>query len=177
MTRLGPIAATHDGSIPPSDGTLPDEAATAAVAAALAPRLGAGDTVALWGELGAGKTAFARALIRARLGDAAAEVASPSYTLVNVFPTEPPLWHADLYRLGGADEAAELGLDEAFGQAILLLEWPGRLGPLLPARRLDVTLDFIAAGGEGERTLAVHPRGAWPALDGWPGLDRFAGPA
>lgn len=140
---------------------LPDPAATAALAAALAPHLGPGDTVALEGPLGAGKTAFARALIAARLADAAdaAEIPSPSYTLVQSYDLgAATLWHADLYRLGDVSELAELGLEEALETAIVLVEWPDRLGPLLPARRLAVALAF-AAGPETARRATLRAEG------------------
>lgn len=128
---------------------LPDEAATAAFGAALAPLLGPGDTVLLAGPLGAGKSALARAVIRAALDDPGAEVPSPSYTLVNVYETgRGPLWHADLYRLSGAaDELEELGLGEAMGSALVLVEWAERLGPAVPERRLEITLSAPPRGG------------------------------
>jgi len=139
---------------------LPNEAATAAFAGALAPALAPGDVLALRGELGAGKTAFARALIRALCGDAEAEVPSPTFTLVQTYDTDfGPVWHFDLYRLSGPDEVQELGWDEV-GQGIALVEWPDRLGPLLPRDRLELTMDFARDGSEARRaTLAGF--GAW----------------
>ncbi|ETX27913.1 tRNA (adenosine(37)-N6)-threonylcarbamoyltransferase complex ATPase subunit type 1 TsaE [Roseivivax isoporae] len=120
--------------------SLSDAAATDALAARLAPRLGPGDTVLLEGGLGAGKTHFARALIRARLGRAE-DVPSPTFTLVQVYDTDgAEIWHADLYRLGDASEVAELGLDEAFETAICLVEWPDRLGADAPADALTLAL-------------------------------------
>ncbi len=120
---------------------LPDEPATSALAARLAVIARAGDVITLNGNLGAGKTAFARAFIRARL--AADEVPSPTFTLVQVYEgAGPAIWHFDLYRLTGADEAWELGIEEAFASGISLIEWPDRLGPLLPQHRLEITLDF-----------------------------------
>jgi tRNA threonylcarbamoyladenosine biosynthesis protein TsaE len=123
---------------------LPDEAATAALARALAARAAAGDVIALKGDLGAGKTAFARAFIRARLaadGLEAGAIPSPTFTLVQIYDAPSgAVWHVDLYRLEGPDEAAELGLEEAFADAICLIEWPDRLGPALPARALTVAL-------------------------------------
>jgi N-acetyl-alpha-D-muramate 1-phosphate uridylyltransferase len=116
---------------------LPDLAATEALAAAVARHLAPGDSLGLEGPLGAGKTAFARALITARL-PRPEEVPSPTYTLVQTYELgDAELWHADLYRLAGASEIDELGLDEAFATAITLVEWPDRLGPHRPARRLD----------------------------------------
>lgn len=129
--------------------------ATDALGRALAPALCPGDVVALAGPLGAGKSHLARALIRARLGDAGAEVPSPTYTLVNIYAAEgTEIRHADLYRID-AEELAEIGLADAASDAILLIEWPERW-PGLPARRLDIAL---APAGEG-RDLVVTARGA-----------------
>ncbi len=121
---------------------LPDEAATAALAARLAAVARQGDLFALRGDLGAGKTTFARAFIRAR-GAEDEEVPSPTFTLVQIYQAgATAIWHFDLYRLAAGDEAWELGIEEAFASGISLIEWPERLGPLLPQRRLEVFLDF-----------------------------------
>ncbi len=125
---------------------LPDEAATDALGGRLAPVLAAGDVVALWGGLGAGKTALARAIIRARAGRAVT-VPSPTFTLMQSYALgDATLWHCDFFRLGVPEEAHELGLDEIFADAIALIEWPDRLGPLLPPDRLDVRLEFEGEG-------------------------------
>lgn len=139
---------------------LPDEAATLALGAALARRLRAGDLVALRGDLGAGKTALARGLIRALFG-ADIEVPSPTFTLVQTYdpPDGPAVWHVDLYRLEQPEEAIELGLEDAFADAVSLIEWPDRLGPYLPARRLDLTLTHA---GDGRRA-SLAGGGDWPA--------------
>ncbi len=113
---------------------LPDEAATAALAARIAALARAGDVIALKGELGAGKTSFARAFIRARGG--AGEVPSPTFTLVQVYDVgDAAIWHFDCYRLRRPEEAWELAIEDAFAEGISLIEWPERLGPLVPARR------------------------------------------
>jgi tRNA threonylcarbamoyladenosine biosynthesis protein TsaE len=126
---------------------LPQEEDTARLAAWLARRLGPGDTLLLEGPVGAGKSAFARALIRARLGEPEAEVPSPTFTLVQTYGEgEGAIWHADLYRLSGPEEALETGLADAFGRALCLVEWPARLGPLAPRGALTLRLDH--AGGE-----------------------------
>jgi tRNA threonylcarbamoyl adenosine modification protein YjeE len=105
---------------------LPDPDATEALGRALARRLRAGDTVLLEGGLGAGKTQLARALIQSLL-EVPEDVPSPSFTLVQTYETPRfPIWHADLYRLGGGADLAELGL-EAAGAAVCLIEWPDRL--------------------------------------------------
>jgi tRNA threonylcarbamoyladenosine biosynthesis protein TsaE len=151
----------------PSDAPLlldlPDPAATGRVGAALGRALAPGDALLLEGPLGAGKSALARAAILARLGAAAdgAHVPSPTWTLAQVYAApDAEIWHADLYRLGDPEEAAELGLEDAFATAICLVEWPGRLGPRAPTRALSATLGFR---GEG-RTLTLVPRGpGWEA--------------
>lgn len=132
---------------------LPDENATAALAARLAALARPGDVIALKGELGTGKTSFARAFIRARGGDE--DVPSPTFTLVQTYDLPGcAVWHFDLYRLGAAENAWELGIEEAFGAGISLIEWPERLGGLLPARHLLVNLDFAVARDARRATLA-----------------------
>ena len=151
---------TLDG---PTDIFLPDPEATAALGAAVARRLEIGEAVLLTGPLGAGKSALARAAVQARLADDGRdeEVPSPTYTLVQVYPTAVgEIWHADLYRLRDPEEAAELGLADAFADAVCLIEWPDRLGPYTPRRALVATLGF-PDGGDG-RTLRLTPRG-----EGW----------
>ncbi len=145
---------------------LPDVEATQALARALAPGLAAGDLVALSGGLGVGKSVFARALIGARLAalGRAESVPSPSYTLVQTYDLgDVELWHADLYRLGALDEIAELGLEEAFADAITVVEWAERLGPALPARRLTFALDFEGEG-EARRADLTTEGGGWDWL-------------
>lgn len=140
---------------------LPDEAATAAFASRIAAQARPGDVIALRGDLGAGKTSFARAFIRAR-GDADEEVPSPTFTLVQIYQTgAAAIWHFDLYRLGAAHEAWELGIEEAFAAGISLIEWPERLGSLLPQHRLEIALAF---GAHPQARRATCTGGAdWPA--------------
>jgi len=119
---------------------LPDEAATAALAARIAALARPGDVIALKGELGAGKTSFARAFIRAR-GGGGEDVPSPTFTLVQVYElAEAAIWHFDFYRLRHPEEAWELGIEDGFRDGISLIEWPERIGTLVPARRLEITL-------------------------------------
>ena len=124
---------------------LPDLAATEALAARLAPLLRPGDAVLLDGPLGAGKSAFARALLRAATGDAALEVPSPTFTLVQSYDLPAgPAHHFDLYRLSGPAGLTELGWDEA-REGIVLVEWPERLGQLAPPDALRIHLTPGAA--------------------------------
>jgi tRNA threonylcarbamoyladenosine biosynthesis protein TsaE len=119
---------------------LPDLAATEALAADVALRARRGDAILLQGPLGAGKTSFARAFLRAAAGDPALEVPSPSFTLVQSYDTaRGPVHHFDLWRLDGPAALTELGWDEARAD-IVLVEWPDRLGNLRPADALTVAL-------------------------------------
>lgn len=144
--------------------TLADDAATARLGTAFGAVLRAGDAVLLTGGLGAGKTALARAAILARLGATGRvdEVPSPTFTLVQTYEADIPVWHADLYRLSGEDEVYELGLDEAFEKAAVFVEWPDRLGGAAPARWLAIHLDFDARG-EGRIAAVRQQGGSWSA--------------
>ena len=138
---------------------LPDERATASLAARIAARAGPGDVIALAGPLGSGKTSFARAFIRARFGTAE-DVPSPTFTLVEIYSGGgPPVWHFDLYRLERASDAWELGIEDAFADGISVIEWPDRLGALLPEERLLITLAFAETPAARIATLAPSP--AW----------------
>ncbi|MCW1918880.1 tRNA (adenosine(37)-N6)-threonylcarbamoyltransferase complex ATPase subunit type 1 TsaE [Rhodobacter sp. KR11] len=131
---------------------LVDESDTSALGRALGQVLGAGSVLLLSGPIGSGKSHLARALIRSRLGEAT-EVPSPTFTLVQTYPGDPEIWHADLYRLTHPDEVLELGLEDAFSQAICLVEWPDRLGKAVPLGAHHLT---FTAQGEGRR-LTVSP--------------------
>lgn len=140
---------------------LPDEAATVALAEDIAAILKPGDVIALHGDLGAGKTTFARALLRALADDPALEVPSPTYTLVQ--PYELPrlaVAHLDLYRIGDPSELDELGFDEFIATGAALVEWPERAGDRLP----DTTLSLELAAGpdEGSRVAVLTvDAGSW----------------
>ena len=132
-------------------------AATEAVAARLAARARPGDAILLEGPLGAGKTAFARAFLRAAAGDPTLEVPSPSFTLLQSYETKlGPVHHFDLWRLDGPAALPELGFEEALA-AIVLVEWPDRLGRFRPADALILRLVPI-----DETTRAL-------TLTGWDG--------
>lgn len=142
---------------------LPDLAATTRLARRLGPHLRAGDVVALRGPLGAGKTAFARALIQG-LQESPEEVPSPTFSLVQQYEIGALcLWHFDLYRLAAPAEAYELGIEEAFAEGISLIEWPENLGALLPPERLDIILGLPPdAGFDSARRLArLEAHGSW----------------
>ncbi len=127
---------------------LANEAATEQFGATLAARLKPGDVVGLKGELGAGKTTLARAILRAAAGNPDLIVPSPTFTLVEVYETpQGTYWHFDLYRLEAPEQVFELGWEEARAEGIVIVEWPERLGELLP-NHLSVTLDV---DGEGRR--------------------------
>jgi tRNA threonylcarbamoyladenosine biosynthesis protein TsaE len=137
--------------------TLAGEADTSAIGAALARVLRPGDTIALHGDLGAGKSTLARAILHA-LGWAG-EVPSPTFTLVQAYDDLPvPVWHVDLYRLDHPAEADALGLFET--DAALIIEWPQRLGDRLPADALHLHLE-----GSGD----VPRRLTWTAPPAWEG--------
>jgi len=152
---------------PPIAIPLGDDADTTRIGAALGRALARSDVVLLSGGLGAGKTALARAAITARLARVGRtdDIPSPTFTLVQIYEADIPIWHADLYRLSVSDEVYELGLDEAFETAAVFIEWPDRLGAATPARVLKVELDF---GPKGEGRIAViQPLGpGWaPVMD------------
>src|SRR6266567_9399614 len=137
---------------------LANEQATRRLAADVASILKAGDLVTLSGDLGAGKTAFARALIRHLAGDETIEVPSPTFTLVQIY--ELPRFsvvHADLYRLTSAAELAELGFEDLPEGAVVLMEWPDRAGGSLPPDRLDIA--FTLAPGLGPNVRHVRYTG------------------
>lgn len=137
------------------DIDLATENDTVALASRIAPLLRCGDTFLLEGPIGAGKTAFSRALIRARLGRME-DVPSPTFTIVQTYDhLDGDIWHCDLYRLSHPDEAIELGLDEAFTSAICLIEWPDRLGTDSPK---NAAL-FSFSAGKSSHSLSITLRG------------------
>ncbi|MEM8958211.1 MAG: tRNA (adenosine(37)-N6)-threonylcarbamoyltransferase complex ATPase subunit type 1 TsaE [Pseudomonadota bacterium] len=142
--------------------TLDSPEATAAFARRFAPALGPGDLLLLSGEIGAGKSHFARAVISTRLAALGLyeDIPSPSYTLVQTYEAGGlQIWHSDLYRLTDTYEIQELGLLDAFDDALCLVEWPDRLGPLAPKKA--ARLDFAPGAHPDQRRLRiVVPEGA-----------------
>ncbi|MAW88539.1 MAG: tRNA (adenosine(37)-N6)-threonylcarbamoyltransferase complex ATPase subunit type 1 TsaE [Phyllobacteriaceae bacterium] len=161
---------------------LPCEAATLRLGEDLAMALKPGDVLALSGDLGAGKTSLARALIRAIADDDLLEVPSPTFTLVQGYDgLRLPIAHFDLYRLSGPDELEELGLDEALGEGAALIEWPERAAGLLPDStiRLDLShegegrrADIACEGPAGERVARSLAIRAFLAEAGWGTAER-----
>ncbi|MBO6883503.1 MAG: tRNA (adenosine(37)-N6)-threonylcarbamoyltransferase complex ATPase subunit type 1 TsaE [Marivita sp.] len=132
--------------------TSPDE--TARLAIRLGAGLRAGDTLLLEGKIGAGKSHFARALILSRLAEPE-DVPSPTFTIVQAYDLpDCELWHADLYRLGDPDQIVELGLLDAFQNAICLIEWPDRLDDLAPPEALTVRLENLDTSDRRDITLS-----------------------
>ena len=137
---------------------LADQSATEDLAASLARLAGTCDVLALAGDLGTGKTVFARAFIRA-LGTVE-EVPSPTFTLVQIYELEvATVYHFDLFRLNASDEVFELGIEEAFADGISLIEWPDHMAGLLPGERLDVALAMGPTTDSRHVKLTGH--GAW----------------
>jgi tRNA threonylcarbamoyl adenosine modification protein YjeE len=138
---------------------LADEAATEKLAQEIAECVAKGDVIALSGDLGAGKTTLARALIRSLSGDAGLEVPSPTFTLVQSYQTRKfSLAHVDLYRVRDAREIEETGLLDGIAD-VVVIEWPERADGLFPADRLDVGLEISGAG----RRARIGGGGDWAA--------------
>lgn len=143
---------------------LADERATHRLMEDVAGLIEPGDLITLSGDLGAGKTTFARALIRHLAGDETIEVPSPTFTLMQTY--ELPrflLVHADLYRLSGPGELAELGFDDLSPATVTLLEWPDRAGSVLPPDRLDIALTLSPQQGASFRNARITGYGALAA--------------
>lgn len=143
---------------------LKNEEATEGFGHALGDLLRPGDVVALFGDLGAGKTTLGRGILRG-LGFAG-DVASPTFPIVQAYAVPDvrlPLWHVDLYRIEDPDEIEQLGLDEARADAALVIEWPDRLGAELWP---DALCLYLSVAGEGVRSLTARVPPAWE--DRWP---------
>jgi tRNA threonylcarbamoyl adenosine modification protein YjeE len=149
---------------PPATRVLAGEADTRRLAVDLADILAPGDVVALSGDLGSGKTTFARALIRHLAGDEALEVPSPTFTLTQTYDLPRfPVVHVDLYRVNEPSELLELGFADMFEGAVRLIEWPEHAGLLLPADRLEIALATAPELGPEHRRVGIAGHGALAA--------------
>ena len=149
---------------------LANERATRRLAIDLTSILKPGDFITLSGDLGAGKTAFARALIRHLAGDETLDVPSPTFTLVQTYALpRVTVVHADLFRVGRTSELTELGIDEAAADAVVLLEWPDRAAEALPPDRLDIALTLAPHLGPNQRQAELTAHGTFV-----PRLERLA---
>jgi hypothetical protein len=150
----------------------PDEAATLALARDVATLLEKGDTLTLAGDLGAGKTTFARAIIRALMNDPAVEAPSPTFTLMQVYESDAArIVHADFYRIDTGAELTGLGWEEEADDAIVLIEWAERAPEVLPTDRLDIRLSFTEGENPEARRLTISGYGAFaPRLNAFKAL-------
>ena len=138
-----------------------NSAETVELGARLGRLLQPGDFIALVGELGAGKTQFAKGIAAGLEVDPGTPVTSPTYTILNIYQGRLPLYHFDLYRLHGSQEVIELGFEEYFfGAGACVVEWAERLGQEMPAQVLTVSLAHAGADGRSVSFVAAGPRAA-----------------
>jgi N-acetylmuramate 1-kinase len=141
---------------------LPNEEALHRLVQDIAIVLEPGDLITLSGDLGAGKTTLARALIRHLAGDPTVEVPSPTFTLMQTYDLPRfALVHADLYRVTGASELTELGFEDLPSGAVTLLEWPDRAAGFLPTDRLDIAITLAPELGPDHRNLLITGYGTF----------------
>ena len=154
---------------------LANEQATERLVTDIAAALEPGDLLTLSGDLGAGKTTFARAMIRYLADNPDIAVPSPTFTLIQTYDLPRfPVVHADLYRLEGPGELAELGFDDLPKDAVVLLEWPDRAAGFLPPDRLDVTFTLDLKAGPNARNARITGYGAFAArAERIPAIRRF----
>jgi hypothetical protein len=146
------------------NAALADEAGTYRLMADIAAVIEPGDVITLSGDLGAGKTTFARALIRFFAGDESIEVPSPTFTLTQTYSLPRfTLVHADLYRVSEASELAEIGLEDVAEDAVLVIEWPDRAGRHLPSDRLDIAFALAPEQGANARNARITGYGRFSA--------------
>jgi tRNA threonylcarbamoyl adenosine modification protein YjeE len=154
------VMQTYPSDPPGSTLVLANEEATRRLAADVANMLEPGDFIALSGDLGAGKTTFVRAVITHLANDAAIEVLSPTFTLVQHYDLPRfRVVHADLYRVAGPEELTELGLDEV-ADSVVMMEWPDRAGGALPQDRIDIAFTLAPNDGMEYRIVHMDGRGA-----------------
>ena len=147
-------------------GSLVNPTATQTCAARLVPFARPGDVITLAGDLGTGKTTFARGFINALFvahGLPPEDVPSPTFTLVQEYQLpDLTLYHIDLYRIEAQSEIFELGLEDAFTDGVSLVEWPDRLGSLLPSSRLDIAFRQGSPGDDPDiRFVRITAFGNW----------------
>ena len=131
----------------------PDE--TQAFAADMAKRLSAGDVLCLYGDLGAGKTAFVQGLAKGLGIDE--PITSPTFTIVNEYEGRLPLYHFDVYRIADSDEMYEVGFDEyVYGEGVSVIEWPQLIADILPDKRYDIEIKKDLEKGENYREITVR---------------------
>lgn len=147
-------AASHSFTL-----DLADETATVSLMSDLGLLIGAHDIVTLSGDLGAGKTTAARALIRYLADDETLEVPSPTFTLAQAYDLSIPVLHVDLYRINDASELDELGLAPFPDGTLVMVEWPERAGDLLPTNRIDIAFSHAASGSADARIATVTGHG------------------
>jgi tRNA threonylcarbamoyladenosine biosynthesis protein TsaE len=117
-----------------------------------------GDFLALYGDLGGGKTCFTRGVVAALAPESAHLVASPTYAIMNQYPGRVPVYHFDFYRLASYDDIAELGFDDYFqGDGVCIAEWSERLGDSLPPDHLSITFEYV---GDTSRKISIAGQGA-----------------
>lgn len=142
------------------DETLSNEAATRRFAQDIAAAILPGDLIALYGDLGAGKTAFCRALIRNLAGDEQLEVPSPTFSLLQPYELRIPVRHFDLYRLADPEELEEIGFFDEPDTALTLVEWPIRAGDMLPEQHLILSIDIEAGDARSVQLSVPEPHKA-----------------
>ena len=124
--------------------TSPNESCTLKLGARIGAQVEAGDILALWGELGSGKTLFARGVARGMRVPSQVPITSPTFTIINEYEGHLRLYHLDLYRLTTVDELETLPWREViFGAGVAVIEWPDRMGELLPEKRWDIRFEFL----------------------------------
>lgn len=137
--------------------TSPNELCTVKIAGKIAERLEKGDIIALSGELGVGKTVFARGIARGLGVPESVPVTSPTFAIINEYEGRLPLYHLDLYRVTVLAELDDLPWREAlFGDGVSVIEWAERISELLPDERFDIRIEFL---DENSRTITVEAHG------------------
>lgn len=143
---------------------LPDRDATMALGIRLGEMAGPGDVITLAGSLGAGKTTITQAIGQGLAVPSSCYITSPTFGLLHEYPGRLPLFHMDLYRLHDESELEELGLEEyLYGAGLSVIEWPDRLGGMMPADRLHIDLAVLSETARQAR-LTIHG-GGWPQMD------------